>query len=520
MSPSRRGWARDFLAQCATGSALLGALLLPAIGVAESRFPDYVVFLTAPYFSENHVELGLGVESYYNLQIWPTLRKTDGRKLFGHGLVDDAEEFSPPKTHEEAESIATKKNKLGVVAQIILWGSVEPYGDDKALVATSYVTLPGLRDARPSHPEIWEFKKTIGARAFAFRVDLPSRRYEFQPIIFKSKAVAYYSSDEWRAMRERPSVDAKVVERADDIVTADQIRGDWVLAHNKSETNTPHWIHLPPLGQTKDPVVSFCAGLIRLFRGDWGGAGSLLEEVSQNSDVPTKVRRDALMFRLMANARMDARPSRKKNIDVISAALYQQAKRLDPDSPTVTKYELMRNLSLLPDMVQQSPGIEGILSTISILVSDMVRENAADDELTVTTKAFLDTIGYGRSANYISIKKLSKADLVSVNALPFLSLEVSGNVAHLGPEQKVVVLVRPAGGNPWHVYPASPNSSTREWKVKVLAGDKLSHVKSGDRIELMAVMTGALELPQTTFDPDVLAGFVAKTSVTEMIVKF
>ena len=131
---------------------------------------------------------------------------------------------------------------------------------------------------------------------------------------------------------------------------------------------------------------------MRTSRLTLNGAEDLLAKVASDEHVPVKVRRDVLTYRLMAAVRRGARPQLRGA--PTPEALYEQASKLDPDSPTVTKYEIMHQLTRMPDTLPSTPtpGVAPTLAALESLIAEMSRRNAADDPLVAETRSFLQSL--------------------------------------------------------------------------------------------------------------------------------
>ncbi len=273
--------------------------------------------------------IGLNVATVLNLRTWKTFRRKpwpdNPRDLdFGSAGITWDTELLPEQSHQAAER---RIESWTIGAQMVLWGRAYPYGSGVAVQPR--LSLPLYNDGRVHRNEVWNV--TVDGQTV--EADLPARRYELPPILLDAGLVERYRAPTVMTIYRDRQGDA-VIGRVGssfvgEIIEADkaQVRSDGVRG----------WIRYPGLGSSSSGVVDFIAGLIRIYRADWGGAASALGRVLENPAVKPRIALDARLLRGMARER-DGRSGR----DDFATAL-----RLDPDYDVAVRYLVMADLSRL-----------------------------------------------------------------------------------------------------------------------------------------------------------------------------
>lgn len=310
-------------------SRVIPALVLASAlagGLEAGAIEDQVTLYTPSF--EGPPALAGSVATVLNLQIWQTLRRApggDSKLSFGSGVVvwgRPLERYS----HETAEQQAKGGSLL---AQFVFWGKVYPFGEQA--VAQAHLSIPKYKDFRESHPEIWTVRVRRGSGDVEFSADLPERRYSFEPIVLASEVVERYSHPGALVLHPSPESPESIGTVGDEF-TALEHRGDKAKVRSGKQVG---WVRLPQLSQRRSEVVDFVGGLIRVFRGDWAGAESLMEKVVGNETAPNDLRTDAWLYKGFAEARQGRSPERS----------LQEARRLSPSARRCAVYAVMGALS-------------------------------------------------------------------------------------------------------------------------------------------------------------------------------
>jgi len=248
--------------------------------------------------------LSESVTTIMGLQVWQTLRRTDGGKGpgrdFGRGAVKDAKAL-PSLTHRTAEELARRETFL---SQMVLWGTVQDYGG--GAIVEAYLSVPAyarfndayFADFRKERKEEWVVRVRAGARQVEFRRDIPRRRIAFEPIVIAPAVVKNYSSYDALQLYDLADPSKPIGPIGNDIWGVEQ-RGESAIVTTRGVTGI---VRLPRLSANRSEVVDFVGGLMRIFRGDWPGAEQLMRAVAENPNAPTEVRVDAYLYRALAMA--------------------------------------------------------------------------------------------------------------------------------------------------------------------------------------------------------------------------
>jgi len=274
-------------------------------------------------------ELGRNVATVLNLQIWQTLRRAPWPENpdnlhFGYGLIYWDNETLGEQSHIEAERAI---KDLSMLAQMAFWGKAYRYGG--GVVVQSNLSIPTYNDFREDKLEIWKTKlngKTIG-------LDIPRRRIEMSSIVLEPSIIEKYSLPSALKMYKNQVGDEEVGEVGDSYVAIKFVPG---FAYVKSK-GIKGWVRLPELSKRPTEVVDFVAGVIRIFRGDWRGAATKMQDVINNTNTKKPLKIDAYLYRGMALERL-GEPGRK---------MFEHAYKLNPYSETTIQYLIMSDLSAL-----------------------------------------------------------------------------------------------------------------------------------------------------------------------------
>jgi hypothetical protein len=308
--------------------------------------------------------IGQNVTTILNLQIWRTLRKAPTPNLkkldFGRGLVVwDTQTLREP-SFLSAEDSARHGVQLGdgsrVYPQLVLWGKARQFGD--GVVVESFLSIPQAYAPSPWVQDQWEIVLPYGESTITVDADLPRRRYEFSAIALDDDVVKAYTTPRTLKIYESKSK-MREIGVVGDKFEAQRHEGEWVLLTSDAHTG---WVHLP--GLSRNEVVDFVSGVIRIFRSDWDGAVALFDRVTKNPNTPDSLKADALLFEIMAQSKGGRDPH-----ETIARA-YDQA----PYSRTRVIYSVMANLEQLTRILK-IPGSEKTSRTLIARIRQEVENN-------------------------------------------------------------------------------------------------------------------------------------------------
>lgn len=266
-------------------------------------------------------DVGVSVATILNLQIWRTLRvprNEESHYSSAHVLWDD--ERKPVEVPDAVHS-ASEAN-----AHIVIWGKAFRYGDGTLVEA--FLTFPELSSELQAAQQ-WTVQLWSRGSRQDFTAGLPSRHYQFAPIIIRNEILANY----------RTPGDLKIYKQAEGgNATAILGKQDFrALKHEREavqvrlENGATGWVRLPRLSTARSEIVDFAAGLIRILRHDWPGAQSMLTSVIDNTSTPTAIRLDALLLRALAKE--SNRGEWQEDV--------RRARQINPYDADAIRYELM-----------------------------------------------------------------------------------------------------------------------------------------------------------------------------------
>jgi hypothetical protein len=313
------------------------------LGLGGLAFAAEEVSIFVPYFSGRD-GLSTSVTTVLALQVWQTLRRSGADASgedFGKGLVRSFAVPQPPKSHQTAEAMA---RQASVMAQLVLWGSVQNYGN--GAIVQAFLSIPEYRplankyyaDFRTKHEEEWVVRIAVHDGEAVFRVNLPRRRVAFEPIIIPREVIEKYSSPGSIALYD-PNIPRRKIGSIGNTFVALEQRGDSALVRSDKVIGI---VRLPEISKYRSEIVDFVGGLIRIFRGDWAGAIDSLALVIENPHAPTDLRIDSHLYRAMALSKI-GRPGHEE---------INRAFRLNPYLDRIAAYAVMERLALFEHMTR------------------------------------------------------------------------------------------------------------------------------------------------------------------------
>lgn len=352
---------------------ILCAMLLavPASALPKRNFPIYILF--AAFYSKDagpvQKTIGKRTSTVLGLQVWQTLRRAptpNPQNLnFGVGGVTWDFDSPPPKDFTEAEALVQKQEGDN---QLVLWGRASQYAE--GFIIEPYLSVCNTGTGATLGKDIWQ--AALGkdgrknGRTTVVSVDIPEWHYEFSPVVIRGDFQPGVNDPTDIEIYDQP--DGKVVGQLVDDFVAMERQSDYAKVRLKPSKKQV-WIHLPKLPSMSAPdkpneVVSFCGGLIRLFREDWQGALDMFTEVVSNESSPTAIKIDAYLYMAIAASKL------KKDDD--SFVFLTLAYRLNPYYKMTTKYLCMSYLS----QIANHPRAEGVQSNIASL-RQLLNQNRA-----------------------------------------------------------------------------------------------------------------------------------------------
>ena len=323
-----------------TNLLAIAAVLFAFFGNAYADIDEIRLYIPA---FEGPDSLGKNVATILNLQIWRTLRREPDRypqgEDFGRGMIVWGVTPLEEGSHVGAEVAATKDN---IASQFVLWGETFPYGN--GVISQTYLSIPifsnyqrdgmVLDDHRDNYFEIWKLPIETKQKTVTLRVDIPNRRYEFSPIVLSKAIVEKYSLPSRLKMHKNADVTSEVIGEVGDLYVGIEPRGHYQLVYSNGKRG---WVYLPDLAKERNEVVDFIGGVFRVYRADWHGAIDLMNDVINNSQTPTALKVDALLYKGRSFV----------EIGENSEDVFQQAYKLNPYNQRTVQYWMMSRLSKL-----------------------------------------------------------------------------------------------------------------------------------------------------------------------------
>lgn len=314
---------------------LITAASAQSKAVAQSECRDFCLYIPA---FEGPAALGQNVATILNLQIWQTFRRTTSASEtdqdFGHAGIIWNPDGLESQSHFAAEEAIRSWDLL---AQMVLWGKVYRYGN--GVVVQPRLSLPLYDDGRGQMHDVW--KADLGDGSIV--LDLPRRRYELGAIPIPHELVEEMSSPAALTIYSEEFGGEPIGILGNSYVGV-QFHTDRALVR---AGDVEGWVRFPEVVQHRTEVVDFVGGLVRIYRGDWYGAATLMRRVIENPHTRTRLRVDAYMLLAMANARGggDGRWAAEAAIE------------LNPYDKSAVRYLLMTDVERLGRLAVHGDGV-------------------------------------------------------------------------------------------------------------------------------------------------------------------
>ena len=324
----------------------IAAIGLAIAAAAPTAAAEREISVAVPRFV-GPAELSAGVTTILQLQIWQTLRArapaNGGAGLLGEGVVKTGEARLPRLSHATAEAFG---HHAQVLSQLVLWGTVQPYGEGAVVQAFLSAPFYGplndryYADFRTDRQEVWTVRLPVNGKLVSFTQDLPRRRLSFEPIVLSSEAIAWYARPDAWTLYEKDDPERPIGKAGERISGIEQHPGGALVRSG----DLVGVLRLPALSEQRSEVVDFVSALVRIFRGDWQGARDLFAAVIEGKQAPTELRIDAHLYRAMANAHLG-----KSGRDDIAAA-----RTLNPYAVRVWRFAIMDKLAELSRLLESA----------------------------------------------------------------------------------------------------------------------------------------------------------------------
>jgi hypothetical protein len=279
-----------------------------------------------------------------------------------------------PADYAEVEAMA---KSLRQKPDLVLWGQASQYGN--GIVVESNLWLPSGLSKNDRGANIWSITIPTGGQSQTISVNVPSRHYEFAPIVLDPKIINTRNPDS--TYINVYALKSTAAETIADLTSAkiQAIRhvGDWseVMV---IDTHQNGWIYLPKLSENPSEVVNFCGGIIRFLRNDWAGSVKLFEEVLANRNAPTDIKIDSYLYMSVAYDKM--------HDEAQSLSMVTKAYNLNPYSKVTTQYLFMTYLTQLARVFRTDPDRKQAKEIISSLQNVIARNKVlfADNDSWIT----------------------------------------------------------------------------------------------------------------------------------------
>jgi hypothetical protein len=315
-------------------------------------------------------DVGNNVATNLGIQIWLTLFQTPIPKNFDNSGIYWATKITPPKTFTEAEELARNLMREGDLdSPLILWGRAFQYGD--GIVVKSYVSVLKYGTGEKIGINIWEATISKGQRQFTLAVDIPAWQYEFAPIVLRSDLPLEINDPTNYPLYEDSKGRKKIGPLGFEFEVKARIR-DYIRVSLPG--GKKGYIYAPNLSRKPNEVISFCGGVIRIFREDWAGALKFFNEVVNNNNAPTAIRINAYLYMAIARGKMGDQAK--------SLSLIEEAYKLNPYLKTTVQYLCLSHFVRLADV--SSKDMQGAKAQQIIqAIQDVISKNrvlfAVDD---------------------------------------------------------------------------------------------------------------------------------------------
>jgi len=354
--------------------SMIACLVFSALPVQAQKFTPVNIYVPKFQSPQGKSSIGGRTALILGLQIWRTYSiETKSPYLFDNANIAYSLKFAPAD-YAEMEALAKSLYKK---PDLVLWGRASQYGN--GIVVESNLWLPAGLTKKDRGANIWSITIPTGGKSQTISVDVPSRHYEFAPIVLDPAIINTHNPDSTyiNIYQLRSTAAVTIADLTSTNIQAKRHVGDWseVIL---TDTHQSGWIYLPKISENPSEVVNFCGAIIRFLRNDWAGSIKLFEDVLTNSKIPTDVKIDSYLYMSMAYDRMGD--------EAKSLSMVTKAYNLNPYSRVTTQYLLMTYLTRLARVFRIDPNAEQAKKIISSLQDVIARNRVlfADNDRWIT----------------------------------------------------------------------------------------------------------------------------------------
>ena len=359
---------------CLVLISIIVCLVFSVLPVQAQEFTPVNIYLPRFQSPKGKSSIGSRTALILGLQIWRTYSiETKSPYVFDNANIGYSTRVAPVD-FAEVEVLAKSLHKK---PDLVLWGRASQYGN--GIVVESNLWLPAGLTKNDRGANVWSITIPRGAKSQTLSVDVPSRHYEFAPIVLDPALIKTNNSDStYINVYALKSTAAETIgDLASTRVQAKRHVGDWseVIL---TDTHQSGWIYLPRLSENPSEVVNFCGAIIRFLRNDWSGSIKLFEEVLTNSNIPTDIEIDSYLYMSMA---YDKLGDEAKSLSMVTKAY-----NLNPYSRVTTQYLFMTYLTRLARVSRIDPDGAQAKEIISSLQDVIARNRVlfADNDSWIT----------------------------------------------------------------------------------------------------------------------------------------
>lgn len=252
----------------------------------------------------------------------------------GSWIIYGLDEMAAP-THDAAIDAASWPS---VQADLVIWGKVYAYADGAAVQL--YLTITPILASKHDRPELWRISSSRqDGKPYSFELDLPSRQYEFEPILLSSHVIVQHDKPEgvplYRHKRkgDQPKCFLGKLDRF--------VKIEENAIYVESET-CEGWVRTEKIGTEAGEVTDFVKGFVRLLRSDWDGARQSFSRVLSHDNIPQDIRIHSLIYSGLARE--------KKGLSGMKE--FEAAYRLNNLDKGAVSYLLMSRISEITRLKQ------------------------------------------------------------------------------------------------------------------------------------------------------------------------
>ncbi|WP_298364076.1 hypothetical protein [Azospirillum sp.] len=267
--------------------AVLLMVLAAPVAAQQSPVPSRreTLIIFAPHFvGADH--LGKTAANLVRLQISSTFQEagTNTRALMVFG-----EYQLPASSHQDALQYGLRPD---IAAHLVLWGDVYQLSDGVAIQAVLSVT-PRLTE-REKRPEAWLIPvRDHSGNTLHLFLALPRPLYRLPPILVSTRAALEYGAIMGTPIFDSIEMKKKIGTVGSDFRAYKYEKGAVYLLSN----GVTGWVGLKYVSEEQNLIMNFSGAVMRLIRGDYGGASTLLDSVLRESRLPIDLMTDTLLLR-------------------------------------------------------------------------------------------------------------------------------------------------------------------------------------------------------------------------------